>query len=228
MARLTALLGLATVVSQCSAHFLLNYPPTYGFDDDAEGTAPCGGFTVGFDNNVTDFHVDGDSIAMTSTHPSTTWLFRAMLGNDTAAANWTNLIPSVQQTGLGAFCEPTITVPSTFAGSQGVINVVADGPDGLLYQCAAVSFVTGSATAAPTSCKNATGVSASFAADAALSSLPASATATASASGTSGTAAATSSSAAGALTVAPVAYGAMGSLMWVGSIGVASFAAFLL
>lgn len=35
-----------------------------GFDDDAEGTAPCGGFTVGFDNNVTDFHVDGDSIAM--------------------------------------------------------------------------------------------------------------------------------------------------------------------
>lgn len=175
-----------------------------------------------------------------------------MLGNDTAAANWTNLIPSVQQTGLGAFCEPTITVPSTFAGSRGVINVVADGPDGmhtplanprisnifhkltvflspgLLYQCAAVSFVTGSATAAPTSCKNATGVSASYAADAALSSLPASATATASASGTSGTAAATSSSAAGALTVAPMAYGAVGSLMWVGSIGVASFAAFLL
>ncbi|KAF7900707.1 uncharacterized protein EAF01_008009 [Botrytis porri] len=37
----------------------------------------------------------------------------------------TDLIPSVQQTGLGAFCESTITVPSTFAGSKGVINVVA-------------------------------------------------------------------------------------------------------
>ncbi|TGO17870.1 hypothetical protein BTUL_0014g00650 [Botrytis tulipae] len=228
MARLTALLGLATVVSQCSAHFLLNYPLSYGFDDDTEGTAPCGGFNVGFDHNITAFHVDGDSIAMTSTHPTTTWLFRAMLGNDTAAANWTNLIPSVQQTGLGAFCEPTVTVPSTFAGSMGVVNVVADGPDGLLYQCAPVSFLAGPATATPTACKNATGVSASYAADTALSSLPASATATASASGTSGTAAATSSSAAGALTVAPMTYGGMGTLVWVGSVGVASFAAFLL
>ncbi|ESZ98377.1 hypothetical protein SBOR_1255 [Sclerotinia borealis F-4128] len=226
MARIAALLGLATIITQSSAHFLLNYPATYGFNDDAEGTAPCGGFSVAYDHNVTEFHVDGDSIAMTSTHPTTTWLFRAMVGDDTAAANWTNLIPTIQQTGLGDFCEPTITVPSTFAGNKGVVNVVADGPDGLLYQCAAVSFVTGAATATPTACKNATGVSASYAADSALSSLPASATATASE--TSGTAAATSSSAAGALTVGPMEYGAVGTLMWVGSIGVASFAAFLL
>ncbi|KAB8296107.1 hypothetical protein EYC80_008904 [Monilinia laxa] len=226
MARLTALLSLATVVTQCSAHFILNWPVTYGFDDDAEGTAPCGGFSVAYDHNVTEFHVDGDSIAMTSTHPTTTWLFRAIVGNNTAANNWTELIPTVQQTGLGDFCEPTVTVPSTFAGSKGIVNVVADGPDGLLYQCAAVSFVTGAATATPTACKNATGVSASYAADAALSSLPASATATTSE--TSGTAAASSSSAAGALTVGPIEYGAMGTLMWVGSVGVASFAAFLL
>ncbi|KAJ8069198.1 hypothetical protein OCU04_002868 [Sclerotinia nivalis] len=161
----------------------------------------------------------------TTTHPSTTWLFRAMVGDDTAAANWTDLIPTVQQSGLGDFCQPTVTVPSTFAGNNGVVNVVADGPDGLLYQCAAVSFVQGAATAVPTTCKNGTGVSASYAADTALSSLPASATATAS---SSGTAAASSSSAAGALTVGPMQYGAIGSLVWVGSVGVASFAAFLL
>ncbi|KAJ8069197.1 hypothetical protein OCU04_002868 [Sclerotinia nivalis] len=225
MARLAALFGLVTVVSQCSAHFLLHYPATYGFNDAAEGTAPCGGFSVAYDRNVTSFHVDGDSISMTTTHPSTTWLFRAMVGDDTAAANWTDLIPTVQQSGLGDFCQPTVTVPSTFAGNNGVVNVVADGPDGLLYQCAAVSFVQGAATAVPTTCKNGTGVSASYAADTALSSLPASATATAS---SSGTAAASSSSAAGALTVGPMQYGAIGSLVWVGSVGVASFAAFLL
>lgn len=67
----------------------------------------------------------------TSTHPTTTWLFRAIVGNNTAANNWTELIPTVQQTGLGDFCEPTVTVPSTFAGSKGVVNVVADGPDGM-------------------------------------------------------------------------------------------------
>lgn len=40
-----------------------NEPPD-GFNDDAEGNAPCGGFSVAFDKNVTDFHIDGDSIAM--------------------------------------------------------------------------------------------------------------------------------------------------------------------
>ena len=51
--------------TQGSAHFLLNYPPTIGFDDNLEATAPCGSFTVDFStDNVTDFHVGGDSLAM--------------------------------------------------------------------------------------------------------------------------------------------------------------------
>ena len=51
--------------TQCSAHFLLNYPPTIGFDDNLEATAPCGSFTVDFStDNVTNFHVGGDSLAM--------------------------------------------------------------------------------------------------------------------------------------------------------------------
>lgn len=58
--------------SQSSAHFLLNYPPTIGmavpsqemivnlttpgFDDNLEGTAPCGSFTPDFSkDNVTNF-----------------------------------------------------------------------------------------------------------------------------------------------------------------------------
>jgi hypothetical protein len=61
----TILAGL--LASQASAHFLLNYPPTIGFSDDDEGTAPCGSFTVDFTtDNVTDFYVGGDAIALVS------------------------------------------------------------------------------------------------------------------------------------------------------------------
>jgi len=125
----TALL-LAT---QTSSHFLLNYPNTVGFSDDNEGTAPCGGFNVTFDN-ATSFHVDGDAIAVTSTHPQAEWLFRATLDKTGTGDNFTNLLPVVSEAGLGSYCEPGLTVPGTWAGSDGVIQVIQHGPDGSLFQ----------------------------------------------------------------------------------------------
>ena len=136
MRRLASLAICVTVVlvGQSSAHFLLQSPPTIGFDDSLEGTPPCGSFSVDFStDNVTDFHVGGDFIAMTSIHPMATWLFRATL-DQTASGNWTDLLPAVVQTGLGDYCETDITVPSTWAGSKGVIGIVQDAPDGILYQ----------------------------------------------------------------------------------------------
>lgn len=122
------------LVGQSTAHFLLNFPPTIGFDDSLEATPPCGSFTVDFSkDNVTDFHVGGDFIAMTSIHPMATWLFRATL-DQTASGNWSDLLPAVVQTGLGDYCETGIMVPSTWAGSKGVVGVVQDAPDGILYQ----------------------------------------------------------------------------------------------
>ena len=119
-------------VSQASAHFILNYPNSLGFDDDKEGTAPCGGFDVTF-NNASDFHVDGDAVAVTSTHPQADWLFRATL-DKTASGNWTNMLPVVSESGLGQYCEPSLITPGDWAGSQGIVQVVQHGPDGLLYQ----------------------------------------------------------------------------------------------
>ena len=125
---------VSVLVSQTAAHFLLNYPPTIGFDDSLEATPPCGSFTVDFaKDNVTNFSVGGDSLAMTSIHPKATWLFRATL-DLTASGNWTDLLPAVVQVGLGDYCEPDVTVPASFAGSKGVIQVVQDAPDGILYQ----------------------------------------------------------------------------------------------
>jgi hypothetical protein len=125
---------VASFIGQSIAHFLLNYPPTIGFDDSLEATPPCGSFTVDFStDNVTDFHVGGDSLAMTSIHPKATWLFRATL-DQTAMGNWTDLLPAIVQIGLGDYCERDVTVPVSFAGSKGVIQVVQDAPDGILYQ----------------------------------------------------------------------------------------------
>ena len=122
------------LISQSTAHFLLNRPPTIGFDDDLESTPPCGSFTVDFaKDNVTDFHVGGDFIFVTSVHPMATWLFRATL-DPTASGNWTDLLPAVVQTGIGDYCETDVKVPATWAGSKGVIGIVQDAPDGILYQ----------------------------------------------------------------------------------------------
>jgi hypothetical protein len=70
---------------------------------------------------------------LTSIHPQATWLFRATL-DLTASGNWTSLLPAIQQTGLGAYCEQGVTVPASWAGSKGIIGVVQDAPDGILYQ----------------------------------------------------------------------------------------------
>lgn len=154
MSPLRNLVLLFLAAQSTTAHFLLHYPATIGFSDDDEGTAPCGSFTVDFSSdNVTDFHVDSDVIAVVSpsstyrflypdthtdyhqesTHPAAIWLFRATL-DTTASGNWTDLLPAVSQDSLGAFCEKNIVVPSSWAGHKGVISVVQDATDGLLYQ----------------------------------------------------------------------------------------------
>ncbi|GKT47646.1 uncharacterized protein ColSpa_07827 [Colletotrichum spaethianum] len=162
------LLPLLALSSLATAHFSLTLPKPLGDSDDNEATAPCGGYTASSSSETTDFYVDGDAIGMENGHPQTNWLFRATLDR-TAAGGWTQIFPIVLQTGLGNFCEPKIAVPSNFTGQKGIISVVAHSPDGLLYTCAAVNFVSGTA---PTrsDCKNAT-ITADFTSDPTLTAL---------------------------------------------------------
>lgn len=125
---------LAAVFAQTTfAHFILKYPPSLGFDDDIEGTAPCGGFPVVFNESDAQVQVDGFPVAMLSTHPQAQWLFRATLSKE-APFNWTNLLPVVDETGLGSFCLPQLQAPTEFVGHQGLIQVIQDAADGELYQ----------------------------------------------------------------------------------------------
>ena len=129
MAPLTHLLLLAATAA---AHFTLDYPPAAGFDEDKEGSQPCGGNTFDF-AKATDFHVGGDSVAITLAHPQANFLFRVTL-DQTGASGWAQAFPIVMQSGLGAFCEPAIVAPASYAGKSGLVGVGVNAPDGLLFQ----------------------------------------------------------------------------------------------
>jgi hypothetical protein len=116
-----------------SAHFILQYPNSVGFSDDDEGTSPCGGFDVTFRSNDSSIPVGGFPVSLLSTHPAADFLFRATL-DQKAPFNFTNLLPVISETGLGQFCLPALVAPADFAGKPGVIQVIQNGPDGILYQ----------------------------------------------------------------------------------------------
>jgi len=127
-------LALLAVLPSTFAHFILNYPPALGpFKDDDEGTGPCGGYDISFSGNVTDTTVGGFSVALTSTHPQANWLYRVTTSTQ-EPYNWTNILPVVSESGLGAFCLPELTVPPSFVGQQAIIQVSQGAVDGNLYQ----------------------------------------------------------------------------------------------
>ncbi|KAH6654902.1 hypothetical protein BKA67DRAFT_517767 [Truncatella angustata] len=183
-------------LGSCQAHFLLLSPTPVGtFSDDDEPNAPCGGYTPDFSkNNITDFAVGGDAIATQLLHPQANWLYR-ITTDESAAGNWTQIYPVVQQSGANKFCIPVVTLDESYVGQTAVLSVVADAPDGLLYQCAAIKFVSGVNSNLPSACTNTSGVSGSFNIDDKLTALVGdSSNGTGTATGTASTTSSTASS----------------------------------
>lgn len=131
--RTSIALAIAAIAPSAFGHFVLQYPTSLGFDDDTEGTGPCGGFDVTFNGTEDSVEVGGFAVSMLSTHPQAEWLFRVTLDTE-APFNWTNLLPVVDETGLGQFCLPSLSAPAEFAGQRGVVQVMQNAADGLLYQ----------------------------------------------------------------------------------------------
>jgi hypothetical protein len=130
---LTRAAVLSALALSASAHFVLQYPDSLGFDDDNESSAPCGGFDVTFNSTDDSIPVGGFPVSLLSTHPAADFLFRVTLDKQ-APFNWTNLLPVVSETGIGQFCLPSLVAPAEFAGNQGLVQVIQQGPDGTLYQ----------------------------------------------------------------------------------------------
>jgi hypothetical protein len=143
MHSLARLVILSALTLATSAHFVLQTPPSLGFDEDTLEQSPCGGSAITFNSSDASVQVGGFAAGMLSTHPAAQWMFRATTDMQ-APFNWTNLLPVVQETGLGEFCLPALTAPDSFVGKQGLVQVVQDGPDGTLYQvCAALCKSSG-------------------------------------------------------------------------------------
>ena len=134
-----SLLTFFALIYLTSAHFLLNYPPTLGFDDDTEGESPCGAADITFSDNDTTIPIGGFPVALQSEHPEAAWLYSATTDQQ-APFNWTNILPVVNQAGLGDFCLSALTLPDTFANKTGLIQVIQDAADGKLFQVHSFAF----------------------------------------------------------------------------------------
>ncbi|KAF1996689.1 hypothetical protein P154DRAFT_623023 [Amniculicola lignicola CBS 123094] len=148
------------ILSTASAHFVLETPPSIGFNDVKEAEAPCGGFDVKNRDKVTEWPVGGYPVYVQSTHTRAKWTYKAALLNSTSS--FVDLIPQVGQEGLGDFCLTSIPGVAEWVGLDAVVQVAQEAHDGKLYQCAAVKFTSGNAFTPESSCKNGTGLSASF------------------------------------------------------------------
>lgn len=125
---------LTLALASCTAaHFVLDWPPNAGFDDASEPNAPCGGFDVSISKDSTAIQVDRFAASITVAHPVGEFAFRAT--TDTAPPyDFVDITPLINSTGLGTFCVDYLFAPSSFAGKQGVLQVVDNSPDGILYQ----------------------------------------------------------------------------------------------
>lgn len=114
------------------AHYTLDFPPTTGFDENQEPNAPCGGFNPSA-SNVTAWPLTAGQISIDSHHPVMTLLYRAQL---MGADSWVNLTDGfVTVSGLGELCINAVgSLPSSWSGKIGVVQVIGEPADGILYQ----------------------------------------------------------------------------------------------
>ncbi|KAK6544450.1 hypothetical protein TWF694_001145 [Orbilia ellipsospora] len=159
-------------ISTVSAHFTLRHPTPFGPSAAKQDYGPCGGYNLDENTAVTEFHVDGEAIAYSSSHPDVHVLFRVVEGTTANGdLNWSQVFPIVEQFGSGDFCEPMVVAPKDLVGKKGIFQVIQNAVDGMLYACAAVKFVSGSLSTLPDTCRNGTGVDASFSSDSSLEAL---------------------------------------------------------
>jgi len=162
--------GLAAVVS---AHFQLQYPAPRGpFVEDSEPTF-CDGYNNAVSNRTT-FPLTNGVIELNSEHPS--WTIGVIIStaqNPTAQDNFTTpsnssafqyVMEYNRQSGEGLYCLPldieAAGVSGIQDGSNVTIEIIFDGGDGTLYQCADLTLSSSVSVPsnATSSCTNATNV----------------------------------------------------------------------
>ncbi|EIW64881.1 uncharacterized protein TRAVEDRAFT_159607 [Trametes versicolor FP-101664 SS1] len=176
------------LLAAVSAHFQLQYPPPRGdFVEDKEPTF-CDGYSTAVSNRTV-FPTTGGKISINSEHPQ--WTLGGIIAtvqnpdsfdNFTVNGAFQYVVPFFKTSGEGGFCFPLDLAAQNISGAQNGANVtiqlIFDGGDGQLYQCADLTLSDSATIPDSVSCTNAT--------DAAVTPVStAVATATATSSGTS-------------------------------------------
>lgn len=125
------------VLPTALAHFELLFPLRRGFEDDKEGTAPCGGFDTVSDQRA-DFPIGGGPVQINLGHPQTNVAVYMAIGDN--PGNGFNIVLKQQLTvdGLGDFCFGDIRLPeglNVSDGTKATIQVITNAHEsGGLYQ----------------------------------------------------------------------------------------------
>ncbi len=119
-------------LSAANAQFELLLPPSLEGDyvtKKLETTGACGGGVPDLMSNpTTDFHVDGDAVAILLDQPQCNVLMGATLDAH-ADGGWAQLFPVIQVSGPGNFCQPAVTAPKEWVGKKAIIGIVCKAPD---------------------------------------------------------------------------------------------------
>ncbi|KAG8805431.1 hypothetical protein FRC17_005522, partial [Serendipita sp. 399] len=144
---LKRLITLAALSGLCQAHFQLSYPPTRGFDEDKEPTAPCGGFDAV--STRTPFPLGSALIKLASEHEKAN--VRVMISfstNPTTIADFTNTTTGGEQKPVREFLTVegedicigvdirSVGYPNATDSTPATLSVLYEGGDGPLFQCA--------------------------------------------------------------------------------------------
>lgn len=127
-----AMIIFLSIIAPVWGHWVLNSPTAMGFDDETESKAPCGGFDIANRTTVTEWPVAGQPVSLLSAHTSSIFEFRAALVSD--PKNWITMQPNVSQKGAGHVCFSQVPGVESLAGQDAVVQMIANGADGPLYQ----------------------------------------------------------------------------------------------
>jgi len=163
----------ATFAAVANAHFQLQYPlPRGPFVEDSEPTF-CDGYTDAVSNRTV-FPISNGVINLNSEH--TTWTAGVIIStvqdptsfsDFNSSSGYQMVVPYFQTNGEGMFCFPVNITTSGVSGIQEganvTIQVIFDGGDGVLYQCADLTL-SANATVPSDAASTCTNVTASTAA----------------------------------------------------------------
>ncbi|KAI9263167.1 hypothetical protein BDA99DRAFT_407798, partial [Phascolomyces articulosus] len=154
-----AIAGL-TVLQSVSAHYQLTYPQSRGFNEDREPTAPCGGFDSV--SSRSQFPLQNGFVQINSGHTDYTYEVKLVTNSTNPTASDFTSAPTVAKGSRNYPADACLpidlgNVQGLSAGTNATIQVVYDGGDGLLYQCADVTLAENPSSFNTTACVNADG-----------------------------------------------------------------------